>query len=210
MLGLNRSGDDWSGESVPLKWTLPTDHPIQRTAEVAVYHNSFITVYDDEVSFVEHPGEDARYLRIVERDGRDGAAALATCDGLVALVLVYRYPRRQWEWGIPRGFAESDDAGVTLRIELDGELGGEPRAASALGSATPNSGLLAGSTSVFHAEYDTPVAAPKDPEVREVRWVTVPDLAEAILNGDVADSFTLSALTLAAVRGIVRLPQVTR
>ena len=199
-------------------WTPPTDHPIKRRRQVVAYKNRFITVFDDVVGFVGArwhwwwsirwiPGRRPRYLRIEEAGGWPGAAVLATCDDLVALVLVYRYPQGKWEWGIPRGFAKSDDPAATMRSELDEELGAEPRQTHPLGVIRSNSGLIAGHTALFHAEYKTPVAQPKDRrEVRQVRWIPVPDLAAAICAGHITDGFTLSALTAAAVRGVIHLP----
>ena len=194
--------------------------PITRssvTKRLFAYKNRFITVFDDVVRFADTPWpwwwsilipwRRPRYLRIEEAGGWPGAAALATCDDRVALVLVYRYPQDRWEWGIPRGFAKSGDPAATIRSELDEELGAEPRQTHPLGVIRSNSGLLAGHTALFHAEYETPVAQPKDRrEVREVRWVPVPDLAAAICAGHITDGFTLSALTAAAVKDVVRLP----
>ena len=198
-------------------WTPPTDRPIARLKEVVAYKNRFVTVFNDKVAFanvkmrwwlvpVLWALRLPRYLRIQEKGGESGAAALATCGDLVALVLVYRYPLGAWEWGIPRGFAHSADPEETVRTELKEELGAEPRRTRSIGIVTPNSGLLAGHTQLFHAQYDTPVSTPKDTgEVRKVRWLSVPDLAAAIEAGHVTDGFTLSALSAAAVRGLVHL-----
>jgi hypothetical protein len=197
---------------VTFNWSVPEDRPIEPVdprGEVVVYQNRYITVRDDRVRISYRPDEpDLRYLTIVERDNRPGVAIFATCDDLVALVLVYRYPRAAWEWGIPRGFAESSDPSRTARIELRQEIGAEPSRTQPLGYLTANSGLLAGTTALFHAEFDTPVSAPTDQEVREVRWVTVPQLAQAIAEEHVIDSFTLSAIAKAVARGIIQMPAV--
>jgi 8-oxo-dGTP pyrophosphatase MutT (NUDIX family) len=200
-------------------WTLPTDHPIQQRKRRVAFKNHFITVFNDRVLFADKSDpwrrrliqwatrRLPRHLRIEEKGGRPGAAILATCGDLVALVLVYRYPQRGWEWGIPRGFAHSDHPEETAAIELHEELGDRPPdRPSPMGIVVPNSGLLAGHTQLFHAQYAMPMAQPKDKEVREVRWVPVADLGAAIAAGYVTDGFTLSALTAATIRGIVTLP----
>jgi ADP-ribose pyrophosphatase len=175
---------------------------IERTAEREVFANDYVTVYDDDVMFGGvFPG---RYLRIVERDGRPGAAILARCAGRYALVLTYRYPTGGFEWGIPRGFAHGDDPAMTARNELAEELGGPPSSLVPLGAVSPNSGLLASRVHLFLGEFDTEVAAPDDAqEVLKVRWVTLPDLLDAVARGEIDDAFTLSALTLASVRGLL-------
>jgi 8-oxo-dGTP pyrophosphatase MutT (NUDIX family) len=189
-------------------WSVPDDRPIERRAEIKAYENKFAVVYDDEVTFapVGFPG---RYLRIVEANGAPGAVALPTCGDLVGLVLVYRYPLGEWEWGLPRGFAHSGDAEVTIRAELEEELGAAPASLRPLGRVRPNSGLLAGTVAMFHAVYPEPVNDPQDREVREVRWVPLPDLVRAVADGHVEDGFTLAALAAATVRGLVTLPSVT-
>jgi 8-oxo-dGTP pyrophosphatase MutT (NUDIX family) len=172
----------------------------QRTAENKVYENDFIAVFDDDVLFAgASPG---RYLRIVERDGKPGAAILARCGGRFALVLNDRYPTGDWEWGIPRGFAHSGDPEQTARNELAEELGGLPCELTQLGVVTPNSGLLASRVHIFLADFDDEVAAPVDPnEIAMVRWIGLPQLYEEIAAGTIVDGFTLSALALATVHG---------
>jgi 8-oxo-dGTP pyrophosphatase MutT (NUDIX family) len=118
---------------------------------------------------------------------------------------VYRYPLGEWEWGLPRGFAHSADPEVTIRAELEEELGAAPAALHPLGRVAPNSGLLAGKAAMFHAVYSEPVADPQDIEVREVRWVPLQELVRAVGDGHVHDGFTLAALAAAAVRGLVAL-----
>ncbi len=163
-------------------WTLPTDQRIERRREVVAYKNRSIAVFNDVVRSIEshglgrgpspgHPSAQPGTCRS-KRGGWPGAAALATCDDPVALVLVYRYPQCRWEWGIPRGFAKSGDPTATIRFGLDEELSAEPRQTHPLGVIRSNSGLLAGHTALFHAEYEIPASQPNDRrEVREVRWI---------------------------------------
>lgn len=178
--------------------------PIRRIREREVFGNSFVTVYDDDVAL---PGDRAgRYLRIVEAGGHPGAAVLACCQDRYALVRTYRYPIGSWEWAIPRGFAHGDDPRESALGELREEIGGEPAELTALGIVSSNSGLLAGRVHLFYARYAEEIAAPTDKdEVTAVRWVDLGTLLAGIAGGSLIDSFTMSAITLAAARGVLSL-----
>lgn len=179
--------------------------PIRRINEREVFGNRFVTVYDDDVLFPgDHPG---RFLRIIEADGRPGVAMLACCEGRYALVYQYRYPLSSWEWAIPRGFAHGDDPRESALAELGEELGGAPDKLTELGIVSSNSGLLAGRVHLFYGRYSETIAAPTDTdEVTAVRWVDLSTLLAEIASGDLIDSFTMAAITLAAARGILTLP----
>lgn len=175
---------------------------IEQAAEREVFANDYVTVYDDDVLFGGvFPG---RYLRIVERDGKPGAAMLARCGDRFALVRTFRYPLGDFEWGIPRGFAQGDDPQATARGELAEELGGAPTAIIPLGVVAPNSGLLASRVHLFLADFTSEVAAPTDTgEVLAIRWLGLPELLKEIAADRVTDAFTLSALTAATARGLL-------
>jgi 8-oxo-dGTP pyrophosphatase MutT (NUDIX family) len=189
---------DTSGDAQP---------PIRMVREREVFGNRFVTVYDDDVLL---PGDRAgRFLRIVEAGGCPGAAILASCRDQYALVQQYRYPLGSWEWAIPRGFAHGDDPRESALAELREEIGGEPDELTELGIVSSNSGLLAGRVHLFHARYAEAIADPADKdEVSAVRWVDLPALLAEIASGELIDSFTLSAITLAAARGELTLSAV--
>ena len=178
----------------------PTGLPIQPLHPRMVYRNSFVTVWDDRVRFAD--GQVGDHLRIIERDGRQGVAAWVTHGDQVALVRSYRYATSRWEWGVPRGFADEDDPLQTLRRELAEELGGSPLTIDEMGEITPNSGLLASTVKCFHVTWGQQPLSPADSEVERAAWVDVSQLSEAIAAGSVSDGFTLSAFTLARVRGV--------
>jgi ADP-ribose pyrophosphatase len=178
-------------------------HTIRRVRENLVYGNEFAAVYDDPVVFPD--ASEGNYLRIVESNGDPGVAVLAVHGDRVALVRTYRYPVSAAEWGVPRGFAHGSDPAATARAELDEELGAEPDSLTPIGVVTPNSGILASRVVLFLARYTTAVSAQKDTrEVAAVRWVAVPDLFREIANGDIQDAFTLSAITCAAARNLMK------
>lgn len=188
------TGEQSSGDAVP----------IRRVEENLAYRNQFAAIYDDPVVFAD--GSKGSYLRVVESGGRPGVAILAICDAQIALVLTYRYALGSWEWAIPRGFAHGNDANNSARAELAEELGEEPEDLIPIGTVTPNSGLLAGHVELFLARYATTVDKPTDRnEVAEVKWISAEALHDEIASGQIKDTFTLSAITCAQARGLIRL-----
>ncbi len=173
---------------------------IVSVAERVAYRNDYVTVFDDDVQSLN--GISGRYLRIVEAQGKPGVACLTTFDQQVGLVLVYRYPTSEWEWGIPRGFGALDNSQESMLQELREELGSSPDSPTHLGMVTTNSGLLAGQVTIFHAAWSAPMTAPIDTaEVESVAWVTLDELQAAVRAGVIRDSITLSAIALADAHG---------
>jgi len=175
--------------------------PITTDEQVLAYANPYLSVYDDRVRLPD--GTPGRYLRIVERDGMPGVAALALHAGRIALVKVFRYPIGSWEWGIPRGFAHSADPVESLTAELLEELGAVPARIEPLVVVTPNSGILASRVHIFLAHYEQASEQPIDVgEVGEVRWPTLTALAAEVAGGGIQDAFTLAALGAYYARGL--------
>jgi 8-oxo-dGTP pyrophosphatase MutT (NUDIX family) len=131
---------------------------------------------------------------------------LAISNSQVALVRTYRYPLASSEWAVPRGYAHGDDARMSARAELAEELGQEPYHLTAIGTVTPNSGLLASRVELFLARYATPVSHPADrKEVADVKWINIKKLYSEIASGQIKDAFTLSAVICAQARGLIEL-----
>jgi 8-oxo-dGTP pyrophosphatase MutT (NUDIX family) len=177
---------------------------IRRIREILVYRNQFASIYDDEVAFAD--GREGRYLRVLESDGDPSVAILAVSGGRAALVRTYRYALGSWEWAIPRGFAHGGDPVVSAREELEEELGQPPADLIRIGAVTPNSGLIQGHVEILLATYAAPAIVPADTgEVAEIRWVPLSALYGEIASGQIQDAFTISALTIAHARRLIRL-----
>jgi len=176
--------------------------PIERLAEREVFHNKFISVFDDDVRFSS--GAQGTYLRIVESAGARGVVALPIAGNLIGLVKTYRYALGTFEWSLPRGFAHSENSSLSVLRELSEELGAEPTKIERLGEVTPNSGLLASVVDIFVAHYDETVESPTDTdEISAVRWVNAGAIFDEVRRGEIVDGFTLSALCLATVVGLL-------
>jgi ADP-ribose pyrophosphatase len=180
-----------------------TEQPITLICEHRVFESRFVTVYDDDVQFLDRRA--GKHLRVVENGGRPGVAVLAVCRDRVALVRTYRYPLGAWEWAIPRGFAHGEDLMETARAELREELGEAPAELTSLGPVTPHSELLATRVYLLLAHYESEVATPLGTdEIPAVRWVDMAALRDEVVSGRVCDGLTLSTLAVAALRGLIQ------
>jgi ADP-ribose pyrophosphatase len=176
-----------------------------------LYEDRYVLVVRDAVRFPS--GDRGTYLRIFERAGLTGATGVVLLplrEGTVYLRRVFRHATRAWELECPRGVR---GAGQTVEeavgSELAEELGYGVDRAHPLGEVAPNTGLLAGTASVFLVDLGAPLAAGATPERTEafgaVERVSPARLFELVAAGAIRDGFTLSAVTLAVARGLLPL-----
>ncbi|MGC3993017.1 MAG: NUDIX hydrolase [Propionicimonas sp.] len=176
---------------------------IQRLRESIVFQNRFARLYNDDVRWPS--GTEGTYLRLGSGDGRPGVVAVPVHQAKLGLVHVYRYPLDSWQWGFPRGFAQSDDILETAARELAEEMGVRGRL-SFLGWFSPDSGIQTGRVGAVLAEVEDADGVPSDTdEVSEVCWLSVVELLERLGRGEFDDGMTMSALALAVARGRVSL-----
>jgi 8-oxo-dGTP pyrophosphatase MutT (NUDIX family) len=176
-------------------------HNIQRLQEIVAYENEFVTIYDDKVKFPS--GRHGRYLRIEAVATGTPVVLLAHKYGHVGLVRTYRYPIRESQWALPRGFAHGGSAEESAADELREELGVTRAQLRVLGHVTPDSGLLSTRAAVVLAHVDAMAEIHEDHEEVEAQlWVTPDRLSSMIRSGEIEDGFTLSAWMLSRVHEI--------
>ncbi len=180
---------------------MTTPPPIRRVHEVLAFENRFVRLYNDDVCW--DSGKTGTHVRLVSGDGLPGVVIVPLHRGKLGLVHVYRYPLESWQWGFPRGFAQSADVLETAAGELLEEMGLAGRLA-VLGWFSPDSGVQAVRVAVVCAEIDNPRGTPVDVgEVDDVRWLDPEELLGRLGSDEFDDGMTMSALALAMARGVV-------
>lgn len=171
-----------------------------------VYADRFVTLVRDPVRF---PGGSlGGYVRVVHA-GAPGAVVLPllTGEGPTRVVLVehYRHATRAWHLEAPRGMGDPGEVpAVSAARELGEELGAEVRELLPLGPVYADTGLIGGRVELFAARIDA--FGPLE-EAEGIRRAVVLGFAEAedlARSGDITDSFTLTALYRARLRGLSR------
>jgi ADP-ribose pyrophosphatase len=173
---------------------------VEEVLEYSSEDNPWVKLYYDHVKFPD--GEKGRYNRVVEGENGKGVVILPVAsNGKVALICIYRYPVRGWQWELPRGFS---DPAMTpqenARRELQEETGIAAKQLVHLGSIFPNSGILTTDIDVFLASDLDDISVPLTSEQRailEIRFFTASELQEMMTHGLIQDAVTLAALTLA-------------
>ncbi len=163
---------------------------------------------------VRFPGGATNYrMRIIgktEYDGPNGVAILGMTAGQFVLREIYRHATRSWELEIPRGRRE---AGQTprqaVRAEVKQELGYSVKKMRLLGMVRPDSAIMSSHLEIFFAELGA--AGKPEPEETEafgeIVKLTPEELGHRIVSGFVRDSYTMAALLLAQLKGLI--PPVT-
>ena len=158
-------------------------------------------------------GETRTQMRVIGCtmfDGPSGVVALAARDGKIFLREMFRHATRRWELETPRGQRET---GYTpeeaARKEIDEELGFTVAKIEKIGEVSGDTAILASTLPIFWAEL-APGPPQDHPEGSEAfgRIVDLDPsaLKDRIARGDIRDSYTLSAITLAQIAGKLELP----
>lgn len=175
------------------------------TALGVVYEDEYILVIRDPVQFPS--GKLGTYVRILWQnapDGVGGVVVLGHVQGRLLLRRMFRHATRRWELEAPRGGSESQTPDRAVLKESAEEVGLPVLAVERLGEIAVDSGLLGSTAIVYWVEF---AEGPLEdaPEATEAMGalVEIPcdQLREVVRRGEVRDSFTLAAITLAACHG---------
>jgi ADP-ribose pyrophosphatase len=155
-------------------------------------------------------GETKCEMRIVgktEFDGPNGVAALCMARGRFVLREIYRHATRSWELETVRGRRElGQTSRQAVRTEVKQELGYPVRRIHALGKFCPDTAIMSSTLELFLVELGN---GPQrdDPEGSEALGRThhlePRELASRILAGKIRDSYTIGALMVAQLKGLV-------
>lgn len=174
-----------------------------------VFEDEYLLVVRDAVIFKN--GKLGSYIRIFERSaltGQTGVVILPVRDNLIYFNRIFRHTTRQWELELPRGYREENNSlEEAVEIELLQEVGLRIESMRNLGEIQSNTGLLAGSVQAYLVTL-LPGEAQSDPEdgesISNTLALTLNEVNQKIINGDIRDGFTLSTLYLAQVRNSIR------
>ncbi|WP_455233310.1 NUDIX hydrolase [Geopseudomonas aromaticivorans] len=142
--------------------------------------------------------QEAGYFKINERAIENGVIIVAERgDGRFLLAHLQRRAIGGPSQEFPRGAIDAGETAVEAAIrELLEETGYVSRAASRLGRVHSNTSLLSSHVAVVHIQVGSPATDATDGEVDTVEWLTLDELDERMLEGQITDGHTLSALTL--------------
>lgn len=149
-------------------------------------------------------GEPYLYYRILKETDYDGVVILPILEGKVVLLQEYRHGPRSWELELPRGGAEpgispAEDGAK----ELWEEMGAKTAELIPLGTVINDTSKVYGELHLF-ACHITAVGPLQEEEcITGVELLTPQACRQAILDGVIRDALSISALTMAFLRGLL-------
>ena len=166
-----------------------------------VFEDQYIQVLRDAVEFPG--GHRGTYIRILSKQGEfTGVAVLPILKDKIVLLRHFRHATRAWHFEIPRGFVDKNESCDEAAIrEVSEEIGVVPTKLTTIGGLHPNTGLFKEYVVLFQADIDKIGSYDEVEGIESVEVVSVLKLNKMIENGQITDSFTISALLLAQVRG---------
>lgn len=170
-----------------------------------VYQDDYILLLRDAVQFPG--GRYGTYIRLFNKSLHGGTVILpVTQTGHIVLIRHFRHASRSYHYEIPRGMFE---LGYTIeansRKELWEEINAEPMKLTFLGETYPDSGLLGHKVAFYHALVSREELKVNDVEegIEEILDLTYEEVKEKIRCGEIQDGFTLNALYLAELYGLL-------
>ena len=133
-----------------------------------------------------------------------GAAVLPIINGSAILIQHQRHATRTSHWEIPRGFAHmGEPPGETARREIREELDVADPELLELGSVHPDTGASSTFTKLYLARLTDLGRAETNEGIDNICQVTPEQLYAMVRRGEITDSFTLAAILLAQLRGLL-------
>lgn len=176
-------------------------NPWKRLGSREIYRNPWIRVREDEVLRPDgKPGiygvvEIAPSVVVVALDDRDE----------VVLVGQWRYTRDKFSWELPLGGSHGSDTDMqaTAARELREETGVEAAQWRCLGTIEACIGVTTDTQWIYLATDLRKLASRPDPEERlQTRWVPFDEAVRAVLDGEIVESASMTAILKVHAMGI--------
>ncbi|MEQ8443934.1 MAG: NUDIX hydrolase [Alphaproteobacteria bacterium] len=175
-------------------------HP-EDWAECAIYYEDpWMYLVRDVVRFPDD--STGTYHHIVLKGGPDGVVVLPLLDGKAVLIRHFRNGARSWSWEIPRGGPRAVDPIENAKDELVEEIGAEITDIRRLGQLRNNNGMITEVMHIYVATLSAIGHGNLGEGIGRIELVTPDRLGAMIRDGEIDDSHTVHAYTLARLNGI--------
>lgn len=155
----------------------------------------------------EYNGKIRTYLKMAPGSDKDGCVIVPIMDNKIMLLRHYRYPIDKVIWELPRGFGEPNlTVSENALKELFEESNLTAQKVSVLGRIVVDGGIMTTEPYVVAIEAacnNGMKANDQDEFILDIKWFTKNELFNMIKNGEITDSMTISALTIAWAKVVI-------
>lgn len=160
-----------------------------------IYESPYNTLVVDLVH--NQDGHYFTYERLLPTVEKGACVMLPIYNGRIIIMKQYRHTLRDYQYAIPRGFAEQGlTAEQNCQKEMMEELGGSIHSLLPLGVVVADSGISGNSVQVFACHLDSYHPQIHHEGIEEILELSQEEFQEWIRTGRITDSYTLSAYTL--------------
>jgi len=150
----------------------------------------------------EKEGEYFAYERLLPAVTPGAVVCIPQQGDNLILLRQYRHALRSEQYAFPRGFAEPGIAGEDNACkELLEELGCHAKSVIHLGTVIADSGLSGEAVDIYLCQIDTYKQQEGHEGILDALSLPLPQLQRMIANGEITDSYTLSAISYLLCRG---------
>lgn len=170
-----------------------------------MYEDSYIYLLRDAIKSKD--GSYGTYIRLLHKNLSGGTVILPiTDDKKIVLIKHFRHSIRDFCYEIPRGFQESKlTSEENAQNELKEEINAIPLELIYLGNVLADSGLLGSNSSIYCAKITADQLEINDDGegISHIVLLSYDELVKKILDGEIQDSYTLTALYLARLHQLI-------
>ena len=166
-----------------------------------VYTNNWMSVFEDDIEFSN--GAKGIYGYVERTNG--AVALVVNPKNEVLLIKQYRYPIKDWEWGIPGGgVGKNEDPKTAVEREVEEETDLKAISVEKIGQFYPLSSCSTELVSLFLIKVaDETVEIRKrleDEDIPEMKFVSISDALSMLDAGEISDAYACNALQMLSRR----------
>lgn len=171
------------------------DTPIETLSSKVVYQNQWISVREDAIA--RQDGSEGVY-GVIESQNSVIIVALNE-NNEVYIIRSFKYPVKEWSWGLPGGSGEGEDSLIASKRELAEETGIVANQWTQLGETRISSGLMTERMAVLLAQdltFGEKLDSDDKDLISEGKFVSFDEIDEMIETREIDDTQTITGLYL--------------
>ncbi len=175
---------------------MSSENPWKTLASKIVYQNPWIKIREDKV--LRPDGSEGIYGLM---ESKDSVMVVVRNDrGELFLIHTFSYPDSSWNWELPGGGGEGEEAETASKRELTEETGITANKWTLLGKTRVCNGLMTEKMAVYLAEdlsFGQSIEADDKDLISQGQFVSLEEIDEMIERGEINDGQTITGLYLA-------------